>query len=254
MKISSLYSLLSVFSLSMLLTSCGSYKQILYFQNLNFSSPVKENIDNFTAVTIQPDDILGITVSSLNPEASAVFSTSVPSNTNNNNPLIGYQVDQNGMIDIPLVGSFKVSGLSTTELRDKLKSKLLVYLKEPVVNIRILNFKISVLGDVGKPGVYTVQNERITVPEAITLAGDLNVTANRKDLWLIRERDGKREYLPIDLTSKSIFNSPYYYLKTNDLLYIQPGKAKYSGVDNTYRNIGLGLSVLSIVAIILTNY
>jgi polysaccharide export outer membrane protein len=245
-------------TLIILLGSCGSYTKLLYFQNLNNSKSIKENIENFTPLTIQSEDILGINVSSLNPEASAVFNTNFTPNVNNNgdmnNPLIGYKVDQKGMIEIPLIGNLKVSGFNTTELRDQIRMKLMTYLKDPVVNIRILNFKVSVIGDVGRPGVYTVQNERITLPEAITLAGDLNVTANRNDLWLIRERDGIREYIPIDLTTKNIFSSPYFYLKNNDLLYIQPGKAKYSTVDNSYRNIGLALSVLSIAAIVITNY
>lgn len=240
--------------------SCGSYKGLLYFQNLNNNQAVKENIENFTPLTIQKEDMLGISVSSLNPEASAIFNYNLASISPSGNlgtgynPLLGYQVDSKGMIEIPLIGDFKVAGLSTSEVRDQVRSKLQTYLKEPVVNVRILNFRVSVMGDVGRPGVYPAQNDRMTLTEAISLAGDLNVTANRNNLWLIRERDGTREFIPIDLTSKNIFKSPYFYLKNNDLLYIQPGKAKYSSVDNTYRNVGLALSVMSIIAIVLSNY
>lgn len=245
------------FAPCLLISSCSSYKEIPYFQNLDKSRVSKENIENFTAVTIQSEDILGISVTSLNPEASSVFNANLVStdgtyNVNSNNPLIGYLVDQKGEIQLPHIGNLKVAGLSTSELREQVRLKLLTYLKEPVVNIRILNFKISVMGDVGRPGVYQVQNERITLPEAITLAGDLNITATRNDLWLIRERDGKREYIPIDLTSKNLFNSPYYFLKNNDLIYVQPGRAKFASVDNTSRDISLVLSALSIVAIFLT--
>ncbi|NEU10007.1 polysaccharide export protein [Flavihumibacter sp. R14] len=242
-----------VLTLFLLLTSCGSYRELLYFQNLDHSRPFKENIENFTAVTIQNDDILGINISSLSSEASALFNVNFASNGNTQGQSLGYQVDTNGAIEIPLLGTFKVAGLSTTELRDQIKQKLQKYLKEPIVNVRILNFKVSVMGDVGKPGVYNVENERITLPEAVTLAGDLNVTADRNNLWLIRERDSQREYIPIDLTSKDIFKSPYFYLKNNDLLYIQPGKAKYSSVSNTYQILGIFLSVLSIVAIVITS-
>ena len=245
------------FASGLILSSCSSYKDIPYFQNLDKSRVSREDIENFTPITIQPDDILGISVSSLNPEASSVFNANLlttdgTSNVNSNNPIIGYLVDQKGDIQLPLIGNVKVLGLNTSQLREQVKTKLLTYLKEPVVNIRILNFKVSVMGDVGRPGIYQVQNERITLPEAITLAGDLNITANRDDIWLIRERDGKREYIPVDLTSKKLFNSPYYFLKNNDLIYIQPGRAKYASVDNSYRNISLVLSALSVVAIVLT--
>ena len=251
--------ILSPYYLSILLLvfSCSPYKDIPYFQDLDRSKTVRENIGNFSPLTIQPEDILGINVSSLNPEASAVFnynlnSISGTNNNDQNNPVIGYLVDQNGDIQLPLIGTLKVGGLTTAELRMQMRSKLLTFLREPVVNIRMLNFKISVMGDVGRPGVYQVQNERITLPEALILAGDLNITAKRNDVLLIRERDGEREYHTINFTSKDLFNSPYYYLKNNDVLYIKPGRAKYASVDNSYRNISLALSALSILAIILT--
>src|SRR5690606_29409292 len=123
------------------------------------------------------------------------------------------------------------------------------YLSEPVVNIRMLNFKISVMGDVLRPGVYPVQNERITLPEALTLAGDLQITAIRQ-LILIRELEGKREFIPIDLTSTAFFNSPYYYLKNNDVIYVQPDKTKFATVDRSYRTASILLSGLSVVAIV----
>jgi len=115
-----------------------------------------------------------------------------------------------------------------------------------------LNFKISVLGDVNKPGNFQLQSEKITIPEALALAGDLNITALRKNVVLIREKDGERTFIPIDLTSDNFFKSPYYYLRNNDVLYVEPGKTKYAGVDNNYRNVGIILSALSIIAIIIT--
>lgn len=239
-----------------LFSSCTSYKNIPYFKNLD--APANEQIRNYSPLTIQPEDILGINVSSLNPEASSVFNYNLTpiegTYVNADNPVMGYLVDYKGEIHVPLIGAMKVSGLTTSELRVQMKDKLLKYLKEPVVNIRILNFKVSVLGDVGRPGIYTVQNERLTLPEALTLAGDLNITARRYDVLLIREREGKREYININLNSKDLFNSPYYYLKNNDLLYIQPDRTKFAAVDQGYRNISLLLSALSIAAIIFTRY
>lgn len=239
--------------------SCSSYKTIPYFQDLNKTAATKEAIKNYSPLTIQPEDILGVNVSSLNPEASAIFNYNLNRVNGNNydnspsNPVVGYLVDQNGQIRLPLIGTMKVSGYTTAQIREQLQQKLVTYLKEPVVNIRVLNFKISVLGDVLKPDVYTIQNERITLPEALSLAGDLNITAIRTNVLLVRELDGNREYIPIDLTSKELFNSPYYYLRNNDVIYVQPDKTKYATVDRGYRTATLVLSGLSIIAIVLSN-
>ena len=112
----------------------------------------------------------------------------------------------------------KVSGLTTEEVSQQLTSNLLPYLNKPIVNVRVLNFKISVFGDVLKPDVFTIQNEHININEALALAGDLNITAKRDNILLIREQNGKRQYFPVDLTKKEIFESPYYYLQNNDIL------------------------------------
>src|SRR5690606_5137890 len=217
------------------LSSCSSYRKIPYFHDLDKSKPTIEQINNYSPLTVQPEDILGINVSSLNPEASAIFNYNLNRVNGNNydnspdNPVVGYLVDQEGNIQIPLIGSMEVAGLTTAEIRRRLEQQLLTYLSAPIVNIRMLNFKISVKGDVLRPGVYPVQNERITIPEALTLAGDLQITAIRQ-VVLIRELEGKREFIPVDLTSTEFFNSPYYYLKSNDVIYVQPDKTKFATV------------------------
>lgn len=246
-------------------SSCGvPYKQVPYFQDLKDSGNVQEQITNMAPLKIQKDDILAITVSSLNPEASAIFNmgnttSANPNQANNNtssiNPAItanGFLVDQDGNIQLPLVGSVKVSGLTTTAARELVQAKLLTYLKEPVVSLRLVNFKVSILGDVARPGVYPIQNERVSVPEALSLSGDLNITALRKNVLLVRENDGKRQFIRLDLNKKDLFNSPYYYLQNNDVLYVQPGNSKYASVDSSYRNIGLIVSVLSVIALVIT--
>ena len=236
-------SFLVIIASILLFASCSSYKNVPYFQNLNRSKPSSEAIENFSPLTIQPSDILGITVSSLNPQA---WSDSSHMET-------GYLVDQQGEIKLPLVGRIKVGGLTSPVVGEQIQKRLLPYLKEPSVNVRILNFKVSVFGDVAKPDVYKVPNERLTVTEALSMAGDLNITAKRNNILLIRETDGKREYIPLDLTSSNVFHSPYYYLKNNDVIYVEPDKTKYASVDNNYRTISLILSAASIVAIILSN-
>jgi polysaccharide export outer membrane protein len=242
--------------LLMLLSSCGSYKSIPYFQDLDHTAPTKEQVENFSPLTIQPADILAINVSSRNAESSAIFSMANGSNSDNSSdrPATGYLVDQKGDIHLPLIGDLKAAGSTTSELRDKLNQLLLTYYKDPVVNVRVLNFKVAVYGDVLRPNIYPLQNERTTITQAISLAGDLNITAKRKNIILIREQDGKRNFIPIDLTSKKIFESPYFYLKNNDEIYVQPDRTKYATVDRGYRTASLVLSGLSIIAIILSYY
>lgn len=232
-------------TLLFVLSSCRSYREIPYFQEVNRNTVSQEDITNYSPLTIQPDDIIGINVLSLNADASAAFNYNAT-----NNPNIGYVVNQKGEIKLPMVGNMKVSGLTTDELRTQLQRTLLTYLREPTVNVRILNFKVSVFGDVLRPDVYSVANgERLTLPEALAMAGDLNITGLREVL-LIRERNGKREYVPLDLKSKNIFNSPYYYLKNNDMIYVQPHKTKLAVVENS--KFTLGLTILSILGFALT--
>lgn len=243
-------------------SSCGvKYKSIPYFVDLSPDSVVSEQIKNQTVLKIQKNDIVAITVSSLNQDASAIFNlgntSTLQGATNANNPLAtsnGFIVDQNGAIQLPLISSVKLEGLTVIEARELIQSKLLAYLKEPVVSLRIVNLKISVLGDVLKPGVYPIQNEKVSVMEALSLAGDLSITAVRDNVLLIREIEGKRQYIRLNMQSREIFTSPYYYLQNNDVLYIQPSKAKYASVDSSYRNVSLVLSALSIIAIIISRF
>jgi len=245
--------------LILMISSCRSYKHIPYFQDLNRNLPSEEQVENFSPLQIQPGDILGINVNSRNPESSATFNYNLNRLNGSNfdqsasNPVTGYLVDQDGNIILPILGKMKVAGTSTYKLREKLTDTLLVFYKDPVVNIRIINFKVSVYGDVQKPDVYTLQNERTTITQAISLAGDLNITAMRNNIVLIREENGKRSFISVDLTSKAIFKSPYYYLKNNDEIYVQPDRTKYATVDRGYRVTTLVLSGLSIIAIVLSN-
>lgn len=232
------------------LSSCTSYKKIPYFQDLDRSKVTNETIDNYSSLTIQPLDQLSLSVQSLNPEASSVFNNNLQNaGTSTTNANYGYTVDKNGEVKLPLVGTMKVAGLTNSEFAQQLQQRLLTFLKEPTVTVNILNFKVAVLGDVMKPNIYTSPSERLTITEALSLAGDLNVTAKRDDITLVRERNGKREYIPIDLTSKKLFQSPYFYMKNNDLLFVQPSKLKLANVDTGYRNASLIISALSLLAI-----
>jgi polysaccharide biosynthesis/export protein len=242
--------------LLILISSCSSYKNVPYFQDLNHAEITQDQVNNYSPLLIQPADILGINVNSRNPESSAIFNYNLnringgPIDNAGENPITGYQVDDKGNIQLPLIGNLKVAGLTTSQLSAKLDELLLTYYKDPVVNTRLINFKVSIFGDVLRPNVYTLQNERTTITEALSLAGDLNITAKRTNIILIREQDGKRNYIPIDLTSKKIFDSPYYYLRNNDEIYVQADRVKYSQVDSRFQVASLVLAALSVVAIV----
>ncbi len=238
-----------------LASSCATNKDLAYFQDVSRTTITVENAEAYTPITIQPMDILAINISSLNPDASAVYNHGVVSNnattvtgaTDATSAATGYLVNKEGFIQLPILGNMKVSGLSIPEFKASLTNMLLKYLKEPYVTASISNFKVTVMGDVGSPRVIRVQNERLNLTDAITLAGDLNLSAVRSNILLIREQNGKRSYIPVNLNSKDIFNSPYYYLKNNDLLYVTPGKYKNTlALDNVNRNIGIIGTVLSL--------
>ena len=249
-----LFALVAVFC-----SSCANYQNVPYFQDLNQNSITKEDINNFSPLIIQPGDILAISVNSPSEGASQFGynlnrisgATGSTDSTTPENAVIGYMVDLNGNINLPFLGQIKVAGLNTTNLTDQLQASLSNYLKKPIVNVRITNFKISVLGDVAKPDVFTIPNERVTIPEALSMAGDLNITAIRQ-IFLVREINGKREYIPIDLNSKKLFNSPYYYMKNHDVLVVTPNRSKISN-NNTagFQRVSLIISALSVVALVL---
>jgi len=240
-------------------SSCSSYKDVPYYQDLNRSQSaqeVHEPITNYKPVTIKPADVLSINVNSMNPEAAILFNPNLgegSSYTAENAQHRGYLVDDKGNIDLPLIGLMQVSGLTTSELRENLKKALLKYYNDPVVNVRIANITVAVYGDVEKPNVYPLQNERTTITQAISMAGDLNITGMRTNVLLVREENGERHFITIDLTSKNIFDSPYYYLRNNDEIYVQPDKTKFATVDRGYHTATLTLSGLSIIAIVLSN-
>lgn len=213
-----------------LLTSCVSKKNIIYFQNDDID---QSKVSNSYKTFIKPDDLLQITITALDVEAVRPFNLSAVTYSTTSNSAIGiaqqqsYLVDTNGEIEFPVLGKVKVGGLTRAETIQFLKKKLSPdYIIDPNINIRIANYKISVLGDVQKPGNYIVPNERITILEAIGLAGDLNLSARRSNILVQREQNGMKIQYKVDLLSKKIFNSPVYYLQQNDVVYVEPNYAK----------------------------
>jgi polysaccharide biosynthesis/export protein len=212
--------------------SCVNYKKAVYFTDLN--EGVIKSPNYGPAMLIQNNDILSISVSSLNPEASAIFNTpnlptTVPAATGGSIiQSVGYLVKGDGAIQFPILGDVKAAGLTKDQLEDNIKQTLISkkLLIDPIVTIRYLNFRVTVLGEVGKPSVINVPSEKISLLEAIGLAGDLTIYARRDNVLLIREEAGQKITKRINLNSSELFSSSYYYLKSNDVIYVEPGKAK----------------------------
>ncbi|GAA4457271.1 polysaccharide biosynthesis/export family protein [Nibrella saemangeumensis] len=241
------------------LVSCISQKEIAYFQD---ESPESQEqvltITNRYVPTIQPSDILSIYVSSLNPEATNFFNpyapaervASAPTQPGQISTSVGYLVDNEGMVELPLLGKIKLAGMTTVEAREVVREKLKVYLKEPTVNIRFLNYKVSVLGEVARPSLFNVPNEKITLPEALSLAGDITIYGRRDNVLIIRETNGKREFARVNMNRRDLFQSPYYYLHPNDVVYVEPGRGRVATADRLYQLVPAALSALSFIAIV----
>lgn len=209
----------------LLLTGCMSSKKIVYFQESE-DIKLQDTLVNFQP-QIQPGDLLTVHVAASDPLSAETFNLYEVPSVVVNPRLLPYLVDSEGNIGFPVLGKFKVAGFTTQQIGDQIKQALNTYLEAPIVNVRLSNFKITVMGEVNAPGTYNIPpNERITLVEALGLAGDLTIQAKRSTVMLIREQNGIREIATIDLTNKALFNSPYYYLVQNDVLYVEPNKTR----------------------------
>ncbi|MDL2262894.1 polysaccharide biosynthesis/export family protein [Bacteroidales bacterium OttesenSCG-928-I21] len=218
--------------LSLYLFSCGSTKTIPYLQT---DDPMEfKDEQGLYDARIKPKDLLTIVVSTYDKVASQPFNLTMPAVSTNvttigtQATLLPYLVDNDGTIEFPVLGKIKVIDKTKTELEKMLKEALRAYLtEEPVINVRLVNYKISVLGEVNRPNSFTVANEKINVLEALALAGDLTIFGKRENIKLIRERaDGNSEIALLNLNDPNIINSPHFYLQQNDILYVEPNKVK----------------------------
>jgi polysaccharide export outer membrane protein len=243
------------------ITSCITPKNMVYFQGDTLSPTIDTIRQNYVPI-IQKNDMLSIVVGSLNPEANEIFNvaslrTAPPTGNGNNGPSVqptGYLVSGDGSVELPLIGKVTVAGMEVQTAADSLNRRLKKYLKAPSVSVYIVNFKVSVLGEVNRPAVYTVADGKITLPEALSLAGDLTIYGKRDNVMIVREENGLRSYSRVDLTSRNIFDSPYYYLHKNDLVYVEPTKARLTGADRTYQVIPLVVSVVTAISLILFRF
>lgn len=243
-----------VLSVVCLLTSCGSSKNVAYFQN-------RESLDlaakgYLVDARIMPKDVLSIVVNTTTPSAAYQFNLVTPTTQTQ---IQTYLVDNDGKIQFPVVGELKVGGLTKTEAEQLITQAICPYLAEsenPVVTVRMSSFSISVLGEVNAPGTFTIAREKINVLEALARAGDLTIYGVRNNVTLIREDvEGKKSYHTLDLNDANIVNSPYYYLQQNDILYVEPNKVRaHSSTIGTSTSLWLSATgiLMSVATLLVT--
>jgi polysaccharide export outer membrane protein len=255
--------LLSAAGLIFFLASCSTPKDVLYLQGID--SLAEEDIARMNqtyASRISPDDLLTITVTAWDPTVVTPFNPPPWSYASqgevavtNTLQLHTYLVDADGNITFPVLGKVKAAGLSKQELTAYLQEGVSRYVKDALVHVQIVNYKITILGEVARPGAITVRNERITILEAIGQVGDLTINANRRNILILRDNNGQREHGRVDLTDPAIFASPYYYLRQNDFIYVEPNKPKqrnYNVTQSQTFTISIVSTLLTTVSVITT--
>lgn len=238
----------------MLFSSCGSRKSMVYLQP---DSTVINTVYQQYIPKIQPQDILTIAVTAADPKAVAAFnpvSTMTPTNMTQQVDLAlrpTYTVDDNGDIILPMLGKIHIAGLTRLEAIEKIRSELTIYINDPGVNMNFNNFRISVLGEVARPGAFIMPTERVTVLDALGMAGDMTIRGVRNNVMLIREIDGQKTMHRLDMTKQETLNSPYYYLVQNDVIYVEPNKAQINN-SKLGANSNIIISVASLLITVIS--
>lgn len=253
-----LHNQLMIISLALTLGSCVKHRELINFNQGPAFPNGPASMITAPPIVIQPDDLLSVQVfvSGLDPtQAVAPFNLGGSSeNRQNDNAGAGYLVDPNGNINYPGLGTLHLQGLTIGGARDTIAARLKAYLKDPIVSIRFLNFKYTILGEVQSPNTYSVNSERLTILEAVGSAGDLTEYANRTNILVIREQNGQREFGRLNLQDRGIFMSPYFYLRPNDVIYVEPIPARVGTVSDKFNRvlpyISAGITVVNLIIII----
>ena len=236
------------------LASCKTYEKINYMQDVRVDTPVEVSVNQ--GIRIQPQDMLSIVVSSKTPELAMIFNLPVVSyqagsevvSGAGSQRLLGYVVDNNGEIDFPVLGNIKVAGLTRWEVQEYIKKTIIDagLMKDLVVTVEFMNFKISIMGEVNSPGTYTINGDKVTLLEALSMARDLTIYGKRDGVYVVREENGVRTTYNVDLRSVSLFDSPVYYLRQNDVVYVEPNKVRAGQStinENSLKSVSLWISI-----------
>lgn len=245
------------------LTACNVYRTVPYFRNIPADSTTYTQgrmipTVAYQALKVKPDDLLGITISTLD-NSTAVLTEAATRQQGTPGAAMAPQagssflVSAAGTVELPLLGTLQVSGLTTEQVKELVQAKAATYYKNPVVSIRVMNFKVTVLGEVGHPGTYFVNGEKATLLDALGLAGDLTIYGNRQNVLLLRDSEGKQKSVRFNLNDGQALSSPYLYLQQNDVVYVEPRKAK-AAANNAARaqTIAIVGSVISVLIVALT--
>lgn len=246
-----------------LLGACGTPKDVTYFQEIDSLTP--EQLDrmnqNYTSL-ICPDDMLTITVTAPDPTVVTPFNLPVyayagqgETNVISSQQLQTYLVDKDGDIVFPVIGKIHAGGLSKQEFAENLRKEVAKSVPLAQINVQIVNYKVTMLGEVSRPGTIAVRNDRLSVLDAIGQVGDLTINANRKNILVVRDDDGEKTFGRIDITDPGIFASPYYYLRQNDVVYVEPNKAKIRNANYSQAqqyNVTVFSTILSTVSVATT--
>ena len=254
--------LLQFLCLCLILLSCNSHKKLVYLQDADFNTPVK--IQDYPEIVIQPQDMLSIVITSKTPELALPFNLPLISyqgggemtpTDGSQQRLLGYIVNKQGYIDFPVFGELHIAGKTRDQLALFIKEKLINenYISDPIVTVQFLNFKVYVLGEVRSPGSYDIKGDRVTILEALAMAGDATVYGKRENVKVTREKNGERIVYELDLRAANLFESPAYYLKQNDVVYVEPNKYKARQASNTnqFSQVSLWVSIASMIATLL---
>ena len=247
-------------TLFLLSCSCKSSRNLVYFSDMQSEAISQTPIENSTEPKIQPNDLLSISLSSLNPESNILFNSGMllPATNSNSASLYklneGYLVDKNGEINFPVMGKVQLANLTMEEATEKMTTLIKKYVKNPIVNVRFINFKVTVIGEVNRPSSFTISSERINILEALGLAGDMTAYGRRENVLVIREKSGVRTAARINLNNKAVLNSPFFYLQQNDIVYVEPdNREKLSQTNLINRYIPIFVATITALAIFFGN-
>jgi len=243
---------ISFFLLVILLQSCASRKNVAYLQDVNNNS--NSQTESSYEPVLKNDDLLSIIVSANDPEITYMFN--IPQIQGNykvdesQSSIRTYLIDSYGQIEFPVLGKISLAGLTRSEAIKELTQKVKPYITNPTINLRILNYKVSVIGEVIKPGSYNFSSERVTLLEALAIAGDLTIYGKRNNILIIREKNNEKTYNRVDITNSSFVNSEFYYLTQNDVIVVEPNKTRINSSSFGPNVLGI-ISAASIIISIL---